>query len=96
MNPMFNHTETETEELVLTKEQLKDYNELILWNDDVNTFDHVIDTLVELCGHSPEQAEQCAFIVHHNGKCSVKRGEFETLEPICTAILERGISATID
>jgi ATP-dependent Clp protease adaptor protein ClpS len=96
MNNMFNHTGIETEELVLTEEQLKEYNELILWNDDVNTFDHVIETLVELCGHTPEQAEQCAFIVHHNGKCSVKRGEFETLAPICTAILGRGISATID
>lgn len=91
-----NQTGIETEELVLTEEQVKQLNELILWNDDVNTFDHVITTLMELCGHSEEQAHQCALIVHNNGKCSVKRGEMETLRPICTAILDRGISATID
>jgi ATP-dependent Clp protease adaptor protein ClpS len=96
MNSMFNHTGTETEVLVLTEEQVGEYNQLILWNDDVNTFDHVINTLMELCGHSEEQAHQCALIVHNNGKCSVKRGDFETLRPICTAILDRGISATID
>jgi ATP-dependent Clp protease adaptor protein ClpS len=96
MNSMFNQTGTETEELVLTEEQVKEYNHLILWNDDVNTFEHVITTLMELCGHSEEQAHQCALIVHNNGKCSVKRGELEKLEPICTAILDRGISATID
>lgn len=96
MNLQFNFPGTETEELVLTAEEIKQYNELILWNDDVNTFDHVIDTLVELCGHTKEQAEQCALIVHNNGKCGVKRGDYETLRPICTAILDRGISATID
>lgn len=96
MNKMLNHTGIETEELVLTKEQLKEFNQLILWNDDVNTFDHVITTLMELCGHTEEQAHQCALIVHNNGKCSVKRGEFEALQPICTAILDRGISVTID
>ncbi len=93
---MLNNPGTDTEELVLTLEETKAYNELILWNDDVNTFGHVIDTLVELCGHSSEQAEQCAYIVHHKGKCAVKRADFETLSPICIAILDRGISATID
>ncbi len=69
--------------------------ELIVHNDDVNTFDHVIGCLVEICGHDPIQAEQCAWIVHYNGKCSVKRGTFDNLEPRCTALLDRGLSATI-
>ncbi|MFN3876288.1 MAG: ATP-dependent Clp protease adaptor ClpS [Flavobacteriales bacterium] len=69
--------------------------EIILHNDDVNTFDHVIRCLVAICGHDPIQAEQCAWIVHHNGKCSVKRGTFEHLEPLCTALLDRGLSADI-
>lgn len=96
MNLAIYNSGTQTEELVLTEEQVKELNQLILWNDDINTFDHVIKTLMELCGHSEEQAHQCALIVHNNGKCSVKRGEIETLRPICTAILDRGISATID
>lgn len=96
MNLAMYNSGTQTEELVLTEEQVKELNQLILWNDDVNTLDHVITTLMELCGHSEEQAHQCALIVHNNGKCSVKRGEIETLRPICTAILDRGISATID
>lgn len=69
--------------------------EIVLHNDDVNTFDHVIDCLVEICGHDPIQAEQCAWIVHYNGKCSVKRGTFDQLEPRCTALLDRGLSAVI-
>lgn len=93
--PILNH-DTETEELVLTIEETKKLNELILWNDDVNTFQFVIQTLIELCGHQNEQAEQCAYIVHHKGKCSVKRGEYTDLRPICEAMLDRGLSATID
>jgi ATP-dependent Clp protease adaptor protein ClpS len=69
--------------------------EIVLHNDDVNTFDHVIISLMEVCGHEPIQAEQCAWIVHHNGKCSVKRGTFDQLEPRCTALLDRGLSAEI-
>ena len=57
--------------------------EIILFNDDVNTFDHVINTLVAYCDHTYEQAEQCAYIVHHSGKCAVKTGSYEELEPIC-------------
>lgn len=71
------------------------FKEIILHNDDVNTFDHVIDCLIEICGHEPIQAEQCAHIVHYNGKCSVKRGTFDQLEPRCTALLDRGLSAEI-
>ena len=69
--------------------------EIVLHNDDVNTFDHVIISLMEICDHEPIQAEQCAWIVHHNGKCSVKRGSFDELEPRCVALLDRGLSAAI-
>ena len=69
--------------------------EIVLHNDDVNTFEHVIDCLVDVCGHDPIQAEQCAWIVHYNGKCSVKRGTFDQLEPRCTTLMQRGLSAVI-
>jgi ATP-dependent Clp protease adaptor protein ClpS len=70
--------------------------QLIVWNDDINTFDWVIETLVEVCGHSYEQAEQCAFIIHYKGKYAVKQGSYEELEPMCTAITDRSINATIE
>ena len=63
--------------------------------DDVNTFDHVIQTLIDVCEHTPEQAEQCSIIVHHNGKCTVKTGEFSDLKPRCTRLLQAGLSAEI-
>lgn len=69
---------------------------LIVWNDDVNTFDWVIETLVEICGHSQEQAEQCALIIHTKGKYGVKEGDYQTLKPMCEAICERSINATIE
>lgn len=69
---------------------------LIVWNDDVNTFDWVIETLVQICGHTPEQAEQCAFIIHFNGKYAVKQGDYELLKPMQEAIIDRGINATIE
>ena len=69
---------------------------LIVWNDEVNTFEWVIQTLVEVCGHSTEQAEQCAMIIHSKGKYAVKRGSYEELKPQCDAITERGIGATIE
>jgi ATP-dependent Clp protease adaptor protein ClpS len=69
---------------------------LIVWNDDVNTFDWVIETLVDICDHSTEQAEQCAWFIHTKGKYAVKKGNFDTLKPMCDAILERGIGATIE
>ena len=87
-------TEVEFDELVL--EALVDQKDLIVYNDDVNTFDTVIDALVKVCDHNPIQAEQCTWIIHHNGKCQVKRGEYERLEPMCTSLLDRGISATIE
>ena len=69
---------------------------LIVWNDEVNTFDWVIETLIDVCGHSQEQAEQCAMLIHTKGKYAVKNGDYDTLKPMCDAITERGIGATIE
>lgn len=69
---------------------------LIVWNDEVNTFEWVIETLVEVCGHSHEQAEQCAYIIHFRGKYAVKEGSYNELKPMCDAITERGIGATVE
>jgi ATP-dependent Clp protease adaptor protein ClpS len=87
-------TETLVEELIL--EQLVDQKNLIVYNDDVNTFDHVINSLIKVCGHDILQAEQCTLIIHNNGRCQVKTGEYDRLEPMCTALLDRGISAEIE
>lgn len=70
--------------------------QLVVWNDEVNTFQWVIETLMDICGHSFEQAEQCAYIIHFKGKYAVKEGEFDELRPMCEAILERGINATVE
>ncbi|RPD51804.1 ATP-dependent Clp protease adaptor ClpS [Paracnuella aquatica] len=70
--------------------------QLVVWNDEVNTFEWVIETLVEVCSHSYEQAEQCAYIIHFRGKYAVKEGDYETLKPMCDAITERGIGATVE
>ncbi|MBC7524145.1 MAG: ATP-dependent Clp protease adaptor ClpS [Flavobacterium sp.] len=70
-------------------------NEIVLFNDDVNTFDHVIETLIRVCNHEPEQAEQCAILVHYKGKCTVKTGHFDELKPQCNSLLDAGLSAEI-
>jgi ATP-dependent Clp protease adaptor protein ClpS len=70
-------------------------NEIIVYNDDVNTFDHVIDTLIRVCDHTPIQAEQCSLIVHYNGKCTVKTGNYDKLKIQCTRLLEAGLNAEI-
>jgi ATP-dependent Clp protease adaptor protein ClpS len=69
---------------------------LIVWNDEVNTFEWVIETLVEVCNHNHEQAEQCAYIIHYQGKYAVKNGVYDDLKPMCDAITDRGIGATIE
>lgn len=69
---------------------------LIVWNDEVNTFDWVIQTLIDICGHTEEQAEQCAFLIHTKGKYAVKNGDYETLKPLCDAINDRSIEATVE
>lgn len=78
---------------VLTQETPK--HEIILYNDEVNTFDFVIDSLINVCDHTPEQAEQCTTLVHYKGKCAVKTGAYKELEPKCTKLLELGLSAEI-
>ncbi|MFC7358366.1 ATP-dependent Clp protease adaptor ClpS [Jejudonia soesokkakensis] len=88
-------TKEKIEEDVLLAEKTEKHNEIILYNDDVNTFDHVIDTLIYACDHTPEQAEQCSIIVHYKGQCTVKTGSFEELKPRCTMLLEAGLSAEI-
>ncbi|MBK7856738.1 MAG: ATP-dependent Clp protease adaptor ClpS [Bacteroidetes bacterium] len=81
---------------VLVSERTKQENHLILFNDDVNTFDFVIDSLVEVCEHERQQAEQCSIIVHYKGKCEVKKGEFTKLKPMQEALSERGLTASIE
>ncbi len=69
--------------------------DLVVFNDDVNTFDYVIETLIEVCGHTPEQAEQCTLLIHYKGKCSVKKGSFDELAPMRNDICRRGIAAEV-
>jgi len=88
-------TETQVEEQVDVLEALIEDKNLIIFNDDYNTFDHVINTLIKVCKHEAVQAEQCTHIIHYKGKCAVKAGHYEQLEPMCSAILERGINAEI-
>ncbi|MGB5403310.1 ATP-dependent Clp protease adaptor ClpS [Robiginitalea sp.] len=88
-------TKERLEESLLVDEKEQDLNEIVLFNDDVNTFDHVIQTLIDVCEHTPEQAEQCSLIVHYNGKCTVKTGEITDLKPRCTRLLQAGLSAEI-
>jgi ATP-dependent Clp protease adaptor protein ClpS len=79
-----------------TSELLADKHEIILYNDDVNTFDFVIDTLVEICDHDPISAEQCALIVHFKGKCAVKSGDLYELIPISEEMTLRGLTVSIN
>ena len=69
---------------------------LILHNDDVNTFDFVIDSLILICDHDSMQAEQCAYITHHKGKCDVKKGPYKVLDIMRQALIDRGLQVTID
>ena len=82
----------ETDVLTLTEETCN----LVVWNDDVNTFEWVIETLMEVCSHNREQAEQCAYFIHYKGKYAVKNGSYDDLKPQCDAITERGINATVE
>ena len=71
-------------------------HELILFNDDFNTFEYVIDSLIEVCGHTPEQAEQCTLVAHSKGKCTVKKGDFTDLEPMHNEMGRRGLTTSIN
>jgi ATP-dependent Clp protease adaptor protein ClpS len=93
----FPFTQPEIEEVAcLDETSTSDQNELIVYNDDVNTFQHVINTLIRVCGHSAEQAEQCTLIIHYKGKCSVKLGTFTELLPMRQGLCDQGISAEIE
>ncbi|MGB5941297.1 MAG: ATP-dependent Clp protease adaptor ClpS [Leeuwenhoekiella sp.] len=91
--PVANKEKVQEELDVLTLED-KD-SEIVLYNDEVNTFDHVINCLVKACDHTPIQAEQCSLIVHYKGKCTVKTGSYEDLQPRCSKLLSEGLSAEI-
>lgn len=88
-------TKEKVSEELLLEEETVEQNEIVLFNDDVNTFDHVIHTLIQVCDHSAVQAEQCSLIVHYKGKCTVKTGEYNDLKPQCSGLLEAGLSAEI-
>jgi ATP-dependent Clp protease adaptor protein ClpS len=88
--------DTDSDVLTAPEEVAVEDKQIVVYNDDFNTFDHVINSLIKVCKHDPIQAEQCTFLIHHKGKCSVKKGSYEKLEPMCTALLERGITAEIE
>ena len=88
-------TKEKIQEDVSVAERDSNQNEIVLYNDEVNTFDHVINTLIYVCEHTPEQAEQCSIIVHYKGKCTVKTGDLKELEPRCSMLLDAGLSAEI-
>jgi len=82
-------------EELLTEKQEANQNEIVVFNDEVNTFDYVIDMLMQTCEHDSIQAEQCTMLIHYKGKCAVKTGHYEDLYPRCSALLEAGLSAEI-
>ena len=93
---MKERTDIASEELLNVETEIINPFQIVVWNDDVNTFEWVIETLIEICKHSYEQAEQCAYIIHFKGKYAVKEGSYEELKPMCDAITDRGIGATVE
>ncbi len=83
------------EEEILVMEDEDQGHKLVLWNDDVNTFDYVIESLIEICKHTLEQAEQCTILVHYKGKCTVKTGSLEDLKPMHEKLILRGLTSEI-
>lgn len=88
---------TQEQELVdlLEAVEITDVKDLVVFNDDFNTFDHVINTLIRVCKHTPEQAEQCTMLIHFKGKCTVRTGSYDQLNPMREAICDAGIDAKI-
>jgi len=84
-----------TKSISKSDEQKSKIRELVLFNDDFNTFDFVIETLIEVCGHEPHQAEQCTLLVHYKGKCGVKSGPYTELKPIYKEMLNRSLTVEI-
>ena len=93
--PSYNPAYSPEEDLDILTIEEHQYS-LVVWNDEVNTFEWVIETLIEICSHSPEQAEQCAMLIHSKGKYAVKNGSYENLKPQCDAITDRAIGATLE
>jgi ATP-dependent Clp protease adaptor protein ClpS len=93
---MITNNDTLTEELTQVEELTEVNNNVILYNDDVNSFDFVIETLIKVCKHDPIQAEQCTYLVHYAGKCAVKSGSFTELAPIQEALSDKGLTASIE
>ncbi len=91
-----NHTKEKTSDKNAAELEDIRNNFLILHNDEVNSFDFVIESLIEVCGHNEVQAEQCTFVAHFKGKCEVKRGSFDLLKPLKDRLISRGLEATID
>jgi ATP-dependent Clp protease adaptor protein ClpS len=87
---------TKEETVLKEKESIKNKYTLLIWNDDVNSFDWIIRSLIEVCEHTPEQAEQCAMIAHNKGKCDVKNGEKEELLQMKRSLNSRKIEATVE
>lgn len=90
------NSKTEELEEISTSVDTDTGSAIVLYNDDVNTFDHVIQCLVKYCKHTAQQAEQCAMLVHYKGKCAVKNGSEIELIPICTALTNKGLSAVLE
>ena len=88
-------TKEKIQEEVDVLEQEINQHEIVLYNDNVNTFDFVIDSLIDVCDHTIEQAEQCTWLVHYKGKCTVKTGELDDLKPRCSKLLSLGLSAEL-
>jgi ATP-dependent Clp protease adaptor protein ClpS len=93
---MLNNTQWLEETNLDLLEKVENKKALVVYNDDVNTFDFVIESLVKVCRHDVIQAEQCTYLVHYKGKCAVKTGSFKELKPLCEALLDRGLSANIE
>ena len=96
MTVSFSKHDSQEQMDVAIEEKIKPGHRIIIYNDDVNTFDHVISSLVEVCDHTEMQAEQCSLLIHFKGKCDVKSGDFEKLRPLCEALLDRGLNAEIE
>jgi len=87
--------ETENDSDIEVLEQESRKYQIIVYNDDINTFDWVIESLIDVCDHTPEQAEQCTILIHYKGKCDVLTGSYDDLKPRCSELLNRNISAEI-
>ncbi|MFM2206119.1 MAG: hypothetical protein RL213_94 [Bacteroidota bacterium] len=95
MQTLSNNSDVRHEEVIQADEVTARERVLVLYNDDFNTFDHVIECLISICKHEPIQAEQCTHIVHYNGKCAVKAGSYSDLNPMKVAMADKGLSVVI-